>query len=192
VTDSATLRLRDIDFDSFELSDEARSLMRGSMTPREFVTVLVSKELLDDALQFLSCTLAKPNLIWWGVLCVWHGYRSGPPKKEQAALSSIVAWLRQPDDAHRRAAHTAGAQAGLETPAGLLSMAVFFSGGSISLPKLPIVNPPPFVAASCVSNALTLCLARFPAAEQLTMKHQFLHLAQEVSEGKHSWQVASA
>lgn len=184
--------LREVDFDSAALGDEARGLMRGSMTPIEYVDALKSRALFEDAFVFLAHWLPKPAAIWWGTLCAWLQYRPAAAKPVAHALSAVVGWLQQPGEERRRAAETAADTSGADTPAGMLALAVFYSGGSISLPEAPVVEPPPFMTAQYVANAVIMTADQTPAAGHLAAKQNFVHMALEISEGKNLWMPTPA
>lgn len=187
-----TTRLRDIDFGPFGLGDEAKGLMRGSMSPREYLAALAEKELYRDAIRFLAHWLRKREAIWWGTLCAWYAYRPAPPKKVSAALETVVHWVQQPDEANRRAAETAGEAVGNDTAAGMLALAVFCSGGSISLPNLPVVEAPPPATAQFVVNAIIMTIADIPAAELDSANHHFIQFGLDVRDGKNTWLAGRA
>src|SRR5262249_26131663 len=81
----------------------------------------------------------------------------------------------------------AAGEAGMETLAGCLAMAAFFSGGNVSQPPLPPLPPPPFVTGRFVSAAgFPASGAREPAPYQGYLRpHPSGGLA--IARGKYLW-----
>ena len=79
---------------------------------------------------------------------------------EQQALDSVQRWVGEQTEEYRRAAHEAGEKAARHSPEQLLAWAVFMSGGSISEPDLPAVQPPQHVCGRLAASAVLLAANR--------------------------------
>lgn len=79
---------------------------------------------------------------------------------EQQALDSVQRWVGEQSDDYRRAAYEAGQRAARHSPEQLLAWAVFMSGGSISEPDLPAVQPPQHVCGRLAASAVLLAANR--------------------------------
>ena len=173
----------------FKLSDDAQQLLGSAATPAEFFTPLVRKELYLDALRLAAYDLPKREAIWWGSLCLWRVHRSKPPQKLAGVLQAVLDWLRDPNEENRRAADRAGKEAGIDSPAGSLATAVFFSGGSISLPGLPEVESDPFATAQNVASAVVLASKKVKPERISQCQREFLVLAADVASGCLPWET---
>jgi hypothetical protein len=161
------------------------ALLQGAVEPDAFLGRLVENQLHADAIRFTAHRLPRPEALWWGCLCVWEVSRPKPTPAAETALGSVIEWLKDPSELRRRHAEQAGHAAGMDTPAGLLALAVFMSGGSISAPKLPEVAPDPLMTAKLVANAVLM--ASRTQTPETTLQRQFFQMARDVAEGRSHW-----
>jgi hypothetical protein len=99
--------------------------------------------------------------------------------------------VADPKDEKRRAAMPAAEAADLGTPAGCTAAAVYFSGGSLAPPNLPVVAPADHLTAHMVASALTLA-AVIKEPEKAAEKHAaFLRTGLEVASGQNAWPAAA-
>ena len=166
---------------------EARRLVHGDRQPREIVDELASRGLLSDAIRFLAMVLPKRPSIWWGTLCAWDSSQGKPSDDEAAALEATLHWLREPSETHRRAAERLGRLAGRHTPAGALATAAFNSGGNISRPELPAVEPGDSATGRLVAGAILLSAARYEPRRLREHYRQYLAIGLEVADGRLGW-----
>jgi hypothetical protein len=172
----------------FQLSPEGRKLLRPGQAPPAFLGLLFANDLFRDAIYFLAYLMPKREAVWWGSLCVWQQSRPEPPAEVGDALEAAVRWVREPNEANRRAAQEAGERAGAATPAGALALGVFWSGGSLSRADLPAVPPPAELTQSAVASAVLTAAAQGDSAQMSQRYRQFLHLGIEVANQKNRWQ----
>lgn len=171
----------------FELGEEAARLLQQRQTSREFIALLRENKLYADALRFVAHALPIQPAIWWGSLCIWEAHRPEPDPKVAASLQAVVAWIQMPSETTRRAAEAAAKEVGSAHPAGMLGLAVFFSGGSISKPGLPAVEPKPGLAAKTLAGAVLLASKQTKPKLVAQRQHQFLVFAEDVSTGRSMW-----
>lgn len=169
-----------------DLSDRALQELGADLDGRAFLGRLVDKGLFSDAFQVASLLMPLPETLWWVCLCLWHVSRPKPAADVDKALKAVLAWLRQPSEAARRAAEAVGRQAGLDTPAGCLAMAVFWSGGSMSEPGLPEVPPPPELARGVAVSAVESAYAD-ESPKDSRCGALFVRLALEVLDRANRW-----
>src|SRR3954463_3078992 len=115
----------------FELSDEGKTLLKPSITPREFLDLLAQAKQFPDAVRLLAFGMPKREAIWWAWSCAQRVADSGAAPGIAGALRAVEAWIKQQSESNRRAAKTASDAAGLSTPGGCAALAVFLSGGSL-------------------------------------------------------------
>lgn len=165
-----------------KLSAEAAALLQKGESWLAFFNRLVGHQRHEDAFRLAAYAFPKPQAIWWGALCLWNASRPTPPPEVDAILKAIVTWLKEPSEGHRRAVEKTGNAIKFAQPAGALALAVFASGGSISLEGLPHVEPAPGLTAKSVALAVGL-LARKPGDKAARMAG-FAALAGDVASGK--------
>ncbi len=172
----------------YALGDEAKKLLDEKASPEKYFVQLVQTELYRDAIQFMAHWLPKPEAVWWGCLCAWDICRDAVPLEMDEAFEAVVAWLREPNEPNRRKAQLAGKQLSMGNAAGAVAMAVFYSGGSMSLPELPNVDPPDDLFAKTVEIAVVVASQKKGAAKTEFQQRKFLRLGIDVAQGKNRWE----
>ena len=142
-----------------KLGEEAKALLKDEYTPRQFLELLIGKELFLDAIRLLAYVLPKREAVGWGCLCVRQISGTEDASKISEAQVAVERWVSNPDEANRRAAKVAADKEGLESPSACLALAAFFSGGSMVPANLAPVAPPDhgtpqFVAGAVMVSAL--------------------------------------
>jgi hypothetical protein len=173
------------------LSDEAQGLLADGMTARQYLNLLVERQLHADAVQFLAHALPKREAVWWASLCAAELLGTAPSPAAALALEAARAWVIDPRDDKRRATFPAAEAAGLGTPAGCAAAAAYFSGGSLAPANLPVVAPGEHLTAHMVASALALA-AVIQEPEKAGLKHaSFLRTGLAVAAGQHAWPEAA-
>jgi hypothetical protein len=116
---------------------------------------------LAVAVRYLGHALPRSEAVAWAahLLQEWSG-STRPNSAERQALDCVQRWLEEPGEEFRRAAHEAGERADAKSAERLLTDAVFMSGGSISEPDLPPVQPPQQVCGSLAAASILLAAYR--------------------------------
>ncbi len=173
------------------LSDEARECFQPGQTPNAFLSLLIQREFYLDALRFTAHKLEKRAAVWWAALCLWDQERPQPNEAADAAFQAVVDWVRDPNEGNRRAADAVGIAAGINTPVGMLGLAIYFSEGSISLPDCPEVKPEPHAMAQQVAAAVVLAskTSQNGFGNVIAAQRRFLVLAAGVEEGDLPWSI---
>ena len=139
----------------FELSEPAAALPRDGLSPAAFLERLIDGRHVRDALGFLAHALPKREAVGWAARCV--RLAGGPASPEQqAALEAVERWRLEPSEDLRRAAMAAAEKAQLNNPAGCAALAVFFTGGSLAPPDVPVVPPGEGLTARAVAGAVLM------------------------------------
>jgi hypothetical protein len=162
---------------------EEADLLTPTMTVREALSVLQSHDKPIAALRLLAHALPRREAVWWGCLCL----RAGEVlPKEEAALAAAEGWVSKQDEDSRRKAEATATALNYETPAGVLAMAAFWSGGTMG-PVGTAVEPAANLLPLSVSNAVILSVVR-KQPEKLTEKvAACVEIGVEVSEQKRMW-----
>ncbi|PPU71730.1 hypothetical protein ACCQ13_01135 [Xanthomonas sp. NCPPB 1638] len=144
-----------------QLSAPARARLAAPLAPQAAVRALLADGHDEDAIKLLSRLLPKRYAVAWLCQCV-RGEALEDEDRAGAALAEK--WVRDPSEAHRRAAQ-AFAHAGEYVSLGAwLAAAVAWSGGSLAPPQQATAVPPAeYLTARAVAAAITLLAARQPA-----------------------------
>jgi hypothetical protein len=166
------------------LGDEARKLLRDGLTPQQYLDLLEEKSQYLDGLRFLAHALPKREAVWWACRCI----RQVPgAKPSAAALQAAENWAADPSEDNRRAAWTAAEAAGLDTPAGCVAAAAFWSGGSLGPADVAAIPPGERLTAQGVAGAIMLAAVLTEPAQATEKHRQFLALGREAASGANLW-----
>ena len=169
----------------FKLSEPRAGMLTADMPPEKFFAMLRQKGAMDDALSFLALALPRRAAIAWGRDCLAHTARQARlGRDDMHAATAVAAWLDDPNDDRRWTAR--GAADNIETPSaeGMLAMAVFVSGGSISQPGSPVPVPaPPELTGRLVAGAVQIAAVRVPPQLIADTKGAFLDRGAEYATG---------
>ncbi len=171
---------------NIRLSKEAAKLPQDGMEAQAFLDLLIEQQYFADAVHVLAHSMPKREAIWWACLCSRPESAAAAPPPAAAAQEAAEAWVIDPTDEKRRAAHAAAEPAGIGTPVGLTCEAVFFSGGSIGPPDVAPVLPKEHLAATFAGNAVVLAAVADPKTIP-TKYRQLLELGQQVASGENRW-----
>ena len=139
-----------------KVGEEATALLTDDSTTKEFIALLVKKELYRDAIRLVAFMLPKREAVGWGCLCVRHIQSLQPDKPLPPVHTAAERWVSAPNEDNRWAAKQAADQDDPKTPSGLLAMAAFFAGPSMAPPNLQAVPPPEHVTSEIVGNVIIL------------------------------------
>ncbi len=139
-----------------ELSEAAMALVRPETHPREYIALLLERELYPDAVKFLAHALPKREAVWWAWISARRAAGEKPAPPIKASLDATEHWIAQPTDPNRRAAMAEAEKAGFDSAAGCAGLGAFFSGGSVAPPELAAVPPGEYHTARAVAGAVTI------------------------------------
>lgn len=140
---------------------ERDDLPAESVTPEAHFAVLCQRGDLEAATSFLGHALPRFEAIEWASRALAPFQ---PMPAAEPARKAIEIWIEDPSDNRRRAAFDAGLTAPDGTPERLLSAALFLSGGSMTPPDLPVVNPLPELSGRLAAAAIVTAAHRTPDA----------------------------
>jgi hypothetical protein len=169
------------------LGDEALALGQTDMAPHQFLDLLVEHGHHLDAIRFLAQAVVKRAAVWWALRCVTEVLGPDLPAAQVKALDAARAWVLDPSEENRRACWPAAEAAEVGSPAGCMAMAAFFSGGSISLPDLPVVPPGEELTGRMATAALMLAAVMKEPEKAAEKYAAFLRTGLEIADGKNLW-----
>ena len=102
--------------DRAKVGEEARTLLTDQSATKQFLALLVEKELFRDAIRLVAFLLPKREAIGWGCLCVRHILAA---RKDQALPNVQIAaerWVSAPSEENRWAAKQTADQEDTQNP----------------------------------------------------------------------------
>lgn len=163
-----------------KMTDPANDLLQDGMSPGDYLSLLIEKELYPDALRFLAFWLPKPVAVGWGCDCVQEVTGGKLATADQAALSAARAWAKAPTEPNRRAAESAATQTQFSGPASWLALGAFWSGGSLAAPDLPPVPPPEALTAEALTGSLMMVATQNEPMKATNRYQTFLRTGQQL------------
>jgi hypothetical protein len=156
---STLVTLKDL-CEQAKLGDAAKALLKAEHTSRQFLELLVAKELFPDAARFLAYSLPKREAVGWGCLCVRHSLGTEDPAQISKTQVAAERWVANPEEGNRQAAKAAVSEDGPESPSDLLALAAFYSGGSVVPPEHEPLPPPNHVTPKLVGGAVIVAAVK--------------------------------
>ena len=139
-----------------KVGDEAKALLTEEYSTKEFIALLVEKELFQDALRMVAYLLPRREAIGWGCLCVRHILPNPQEKPLPVVQTAAERWVAGPYEETRWAAKQAADTEDPKSLSGLLALAVFLAGPSMAPPNLQAVPPPPHACSEIVASVVFL------------------------------------
>ena len=165
------------------LTDPAKELLTPDLGVRPYLDKLTAAGLTVDALRVLALALPKPEAVWWACVCVRKAVPGPWRVAAENAVDAAEKWATDPSDSTRRTCGSMAEAAGWDTAAGCVAGAAWLSGGSLSPPKLPPVQPREDLTGQTVAGALLLAATTDPAATAVTIA-RFLQTGMTIADGK--------
>jgi hypothetical protein len=166
-----------------EAADPVKAALATCAGTPEALELLVGRGLLSEAVKLLALAMPRREAVWWVCMCARSTAPAAMTAPDAAALEAAELWVRRPTEEHRRAAFECAEKAKFATPEAWACAAAFWSGGSISLPGLPPVEPPAHLPALAISGAVVLASVREKPALQPERLARFIASAREIAAG---------
>jgi len=165
-----------------DLAPEAAALAGGASDSAAALPRLIEAGMLADAARFLAHALPKREAVWWACMCA-RATAPEPPPPDAEALAAAEAWVRKPDEEHRRAAMAKAEGAGFRSPEAWAAVAAFWSGGSMAPAGQPVVPPAEHLTGVAVAGAVSLAaVRREPEKAEATLR-RFLDSGLDIAAG---------
>ena len=141
--------------------------------PMAFIESLLGGPTPEDAVGFCAYMLPRREAVWWACQCIRA--TNQPIGSDDLKLLELAEnWVKEPEEANRKAALAAGMAAAEKRPAAWAALGAGWSGGSmVDDPERPVV-PPNYLTAQTVRAAVLTTLA------QAATKERGKHLAASV------------
>lgn len=143
--------------EQMQIDPQARAVLQPAMTPRQAVQSLLDAGHVQPALQLAARLLPKRYVVAWLCQCA-RGETLVPEARAGAALAER--WLREPAEAHRRAAYEYANAGGYASLGAWLAASAGWAEGSLAPPGQQAAIPPPeHLTARAAVAALNLLAA---------------------------------
>ncbi len=157
----------------FKTPNAALSLLDDNPTVGVAFDRFVGAGHLAEARRLLAYSMDRPDSIWWAYLCAMEAARQKeitPAQKK--GLDLVLAWLVDPNDIRRKQCKEAIRSCKSTSFAGILCLAVWLSGGSISPYAPRPIEPNPFVCGKLCGVVVYLASVYFdPGRWKIYLKH---------------------
>jgi hypothetical protein len=148
-------------FDAFPRVTTEIDLRPGEEPPLDFARKLLARAHRFDAIVYMACLLPRREAVWWGCQCV----RALCGNKEDEALLAAEAWVREPEEEHRRAALQIAPSGDSRVATTWLARAAGNSGGNIAADDSAPVRASPDATAINLKAAVILAIVEHPMTE---------------------------
>jgi hypothetical protein len=142
--------------DAANLSTGGYSLLREDSTDATLLDSLERDSLHDDAVRFLAMKLSPADGIKWALQCARELQPAERRDRQKETLEAADKWAAAPSDTTRWDTKNTSDRVKAESPASVIAMAVYMSGGSLAPPGSPTADPPPLVAQKLVMAAVQI------------------------------------
>ncbi|MCO6454587.1 MAG: hypothetical protein J5I93_04645 [Pirellulaceae bacterium] len=167
-----------------DLEPDARALAKDGQTPDQLLELLTDKDLFAAAVRLQAHLLPRREAVWWGCRCVEATYGDGLPAADQKAVLAARQWALQPGEETRRAAEQAANATKLDSGGAWMALAAFWSGGSISEPTLPEVEPDARLLGQALTGALLITASYADPSAAPQRYRNFLATARQIARGE--------
>jgi hypothetical protein len=142
--------------EQMDLGAPARARLGPGMGPREAVQALLEGGEAQDALKLLARLLPKRYAVAWACQCA----RDVPlPLEDKAGAALAEQWVREPEEAHRRAAFEFANAGGYRSIGAWLAACAGWSGGSLAPASQETPVPPAEHLTACAVIAAVNLMA---------------------------------
>jgi hypothetical protein len=148
-------------FDAFPKVTAEIDLRPAEEPPLDFALKLLARAHRFDAIVYTACVLPRRETVWWGCQCV----RALQGNRTDDALLAAEAWVREPEEAQRRAALEIAASSDTGVATTWLALAAGHSGGSLTTEGSAPVRASPEATAINLKAAVILAIVQRPMTE---------------------------
>jgi hypothetical protein len=143
------------------VGDEGKGLLRDDTMPAAFLNMLAEKALFKDAIMFFGHAVPTDVTVQWAVNCIKEFQpKDQPAPKPSDPLPLCEQWLKTRSENDRFEANKSAKAAGMSSPAGMVAMAVFLAGKSMTPEGAPPAPPPAFAAEKMAAGAVRIAVLK--------------------------------
>jgi hypothetical protein len=142
------------------LSAEARNLLRKDQLVLDYIRLLIAEGKHQDAVHMVANLLPKREAVWWATQTARQTAPDPLPAELEKAIAASEKWVTELSDESRRACWSVGNKAGVETAAGSVAIATYFSGGSMGPPDQEPIAPDELITGKMVATSILLSVLK--------------------------------
>lgn len=164
-----------------KMSDAAKELLTEDLTPEDYLSLVIEKELYPDALRFLAFWLPRPVAVGWACDCVEQLLSGTLKATDEAALKAARVWSKEPNQSNCRLAEKSATETGYNGPSCWLALAAFWSGDSLAPSDLQAVPPSEGLTAEAITGALMMAATQNFPTKAIDRYREFLKNGRELN-----------
>ncbi len=153
-------------FDAFPSARDFVKTEPLGVPPQVFLRTLMGDRKFDEALSFCAYLLPRREAVAWGCRCLRHLSHSPAEAVVPSSLKAAEAWVEEPSEEARLAAHQQWTAGDKNDPTVWLALAAAWSGGSLTPDQVHSLPAQPHLTASMVRVALLLGVHRLKVPEK--------------------------
>ena len=162
-----------------------REHVSAGLSTTDFITQLISADLLIDAIRYLAIALPRREAIWWALAThrtLSIDQENSPP--EIKAWELVEDWVYNPTEENRAQAQGIAETLDYLTPGSYGAMAVFWSGGSmVPAATGQIVPPGANLTGTAVGASVIMTCAKGDPQKLSTRQKTALEIGLDVAYG---------
>lgn len=147
-------------FKRYDGEEEVSELLEESTTPAQLIQTLLDQEMYVPLIRFLAHALPKREATWWACLAARSVLGEKPTPRTMDAITAAERWVFKPTEENRQVAVAAMKANKFSTPAALAASAAAWSGGSLTDPGEPVVQPPDDLTPTAVFSAVVMAAGK--------------------------------
>lgn len=168
------------------LKPPAIDLLPLAQNSRHFVDLLIERNLWRDAINFLSHAITQREAIWWAWFCARRAALPKSEPDELKALSLAEAWIAQPTEENRQAAHHLQIRMPSGGPQSLLE-AIYSTGEIQNEASGEKAAAIPYLSCKFVNVTVLSAIYTINAEQPETIAAEFLKQALDVANRIQLW-----
>ena len=148
---------------------------------------------LPEARRVLAYAMERRQAVWWAYLCTIEAIRHKEISSTQAlAMHQVLTWILEPSDVNRKACKRLVRPCGVTSMVGILCMAVWVSGGSVSPHIKRHIEPKASVCGRLCGVVVYLASVFFDSGRYRQYTQHFLDMGLEIARGNLPWEELPA
>lgn len=142
-------------FETFPELSQKISAKPSEQFPTEFLRTLVAADKLEDAVTFCAYLLPRREAVWWACRSA-RALLGHIAEDRAAALLAAEAWVKEPDDEHRRAALELGTKGHCDDSLTWIALAAGWAGGLLVSSPHHSIPMPQYMTARATHTAILI------------------------------------
>ncbi|NCY24678.1 MAG: hypothetical protein EBX37_07385 [Alphaproteobacteria bacterium] len=166
-----------------ELDADGTALLASLPDAAAGLEALIAAKRMPEAMRLIAHAMPKREVVWWGCMCARAAPNAALPQQDAEALAAAEAWVRKPDEQHRRAAMAAAQKTEFQSPEAWAAVAAFWSGGSVAPEGQPVVPPADHHTGHAIAGGVVIAALRGDPARAPDRFARFLLSARDIAGG---------